>query len=109
MSKRVITELSVNKMVLDRHPVAGKKTVFNFVTPKDWRVGDTVVMNIRVNPYDWEFVNGKLVVSIAPEPPNEWKREFYTLYNDRTKDRVTVDFDSVEGFEKLEKDYRQKK
>jgi hypothetical protein len=109
MSHRVITALSTNKMVLDCHPIAGNKIVFNFVTPKDWRVGDIVHMSIRIDPHDWDFVNGQLVISIVPEPPNEWKREFYTLYNNRTKDRVTIDFESAEGFEKFEKDHRQKK
>ena len=41
------------------------------------------------------------MVTVPKEPPNEWKREFYTLENLRTKDAVTVDFDCVEGFDKL--------
>jgi hypothetical protein len=110
MSQRVITELSGNKMVLDRYPVTGKKSVWNFVTPTNWRVGDVVVMAIHMNPYDVDDVNlvdGKIVVSVPPEPPNGWRREFYRIRNTRTNDEISVDFDSVGGFDQLEKEYRQ--
>jgi hypothetical protein len=108
MSQRLIAELSSNKMVLDRHPIARKKTVWNFVTPKNWRVGDVIIMEIHLNPYEVDDVtpDGKLVITVPPEPPNGWKHEFYKLYNTRTKDQIYVDFDSSEAFERLEKDYR---
>lgn len=99
MSQRVISELSPNKMVLD---LSGQRTVLNFVTPKNWCKGDKVTMQINRSPYDLDFVNGQLVVVRPPEPPNEWKREFYCLYNHRTKDTITVDFEWVEGFDRLQ-------
>lgn len=99
MSQRVISELSPNKMVLD---LSGQRTVLNFVTPKNWRKGDKVTMQINRSPYDLDFVNGQLVVVRPPEPTNEWKREFYSLYNHRTKDTITVDFEWVEGFDRLQ-------
>ncbi len=98
MSDRLISELSRGRMVLD---LSGQKTVLNFVTPDNWRVNDTVTMQINRSPYDLDFLNGQLVVVRPAEPPNGWNREFYSLYNHRTKDRVTVDFECVEGFEKL--------
>jgi hypothetical protein len=111
MSERIIVQLSTNRMVLDRYPVASKTTVWNFVTPKNWQVGDVIIMRFHLNPYDVDdvTVDGKLVVTVAPEPPNGWKHEFYKLYNTRTKDEISVDYDSVEAFQQLEKDYRQKK
>ena len=100
MSRRSVSELSTNRMVLKEG--SGRETVFNFVTPTNWKVGDSVIMQINRSPHDLEFVNGQIVLIRPPEPPNEWKREFYSLYNARTKDRVTVDFECVEGFEKLQ-------
>lgn len=100
MSRRSVSELSTNRMVLKEG--SGRETVFNFVTPRNWKVGDSVIMQINRSPYDLDFVNGQIVVVRPPEPPNEWKREFYSLYNERTKDRATVDFEWVEGFEKLQ-------
>ena len=55
-----------------------------------------------VTTCDQRDVNGQLVVIRPPEPPNEWKREFYSLFNHRTKDKITVDFEWVEGFDRLE-------
>lgn len=99
MSQRVISELSPNRMVLDR---SGQRTALNFVTPTNWREGDAVTMQINRSPYDLDFLNGQLVVIRPAEPPNEWKREFYSLYNHRTKDTITVDFEWVEGFDRLQ-------
>ena len=81
---------------------SGRETVFNFVTPKNWHIGDTVIMQINRSLHDLDFVNGQIVLVRPPEPPNGWKRQSYSLYNERTKDRVTVDFEWVEGFEKLQ-------
>ena len=96
----VIIELSTNKMVLDRSTLH-RKTTFNFLTPANWRVGDGIAMQINRSPYYVRWVNRKFVIGLPPEPPHGWAKEFYTLYNARTKDRVTIDFDCVEGFDKL--------
>jgi hypothetical protein len=93
-----ISEISANRMVLDRVG-AKRKTVLNFVTLSNWQVGDEVAMQANISPYDVRVEDGKLIVNLPPEPANEWKRAFYNLLNKRTKDWVTVDFDSVEGFE----------
>lgn len=99
-SQRTICDLSSERMMLEEF--GGRKTVLNFVTPENWRVGDTVTMYINFNPADLDWGDdGKLVMRISPEPPSEWRRQFYCLHNDRTKDWVTVDFDWVEGFEEL--------
>jgi hypothetical protein len=95
-----ISEISTNKMVLDRVGVK-RKTVLSFVTPSNWEVLDEVAMQANISPYDVRVEDDKLIVNVSPEPPNEWKRAFYFLLNKRTKDWVTVDFDSVEGFEQL--------
>jgi hypothetical protein len=94
-----VVERSTNRMVLAK--ASGQKTVWNFVTPTNWQVGDGVIMQINRSPHDLNWVNGQLVVVRPPEPPNGWEREFYSLYNTRTRDRIKVDFDSVEGFETL--------
>ena len=101
-----ISEISKNRMVLDRLPLE-RKTVLNFVTPSNWQVNDTVAMQINRSPYEVRIEDGKMIAKLPPEPPNEWKREFYSLFNKRTKDWITVDFDSVEGFEKLEADAKR--
>lgn len=103
----VISELSTNKMVLDR-PAMQRKTVLNFLTPSNWQLGDAVAMQINRSPHNIRLENSKFVVELPPEPADGWEREFYTLYNARTKDRITIDFDSVEGFEKLAEEAKQK-
>jgi hypothetical protein len=75
---------------------SGRKTALNFVTPTHWQIGDTVLMQINRNPYDLQYENGVLVVLTPPEPPNGWMREFYSLFNERTRDTITFDFDSVD-------------
>lgn len=77
--------------------------MLDFVTPKNWVVGDDIIMQINRSPHDIEYIDGKLVLIRPPEPPNGWEREFYSLHNKRTKDWVTVDFDQVEGFENLKR------
>jgi hypothetical protein len=109
MSDQTIAEISTNRLVLARAVSGTRMPAFNFVTPQDWRVGDPVVMQIKCSPFDISYDDkGNVVVTIPKEPHNEWKREFYTLRNLRTEDFVTVDFDCVEGFDKLEADYRAK-
>lgn len=102
----VLSELSARRMVLDR-PAMQRTTVLNFVTPKNWQVGDTVAMQINRDPNCIRLQDGKFVVELPPEPANGWEREFYTLYNTRTGDRITVDFDWVEGFEELAEQARR--
>lgn len=96
-----ITELSFNRMVITK--AGGQSTVYNFATLKNWAVGDDVITQSSISPHDLDFVDGRLVIIRPPELHNEWKREFYTVRNLRTKDWVTVDFDQVEGSDKLKK------
>ncbi len=103
----ILSELSTNQMTLDR-PTMRRKAFLNFVTPTNWQVGDTVAMQINRPPYDVRLDNGRFVVELPPEPIHGWEREFYTLYNTRTKDRITVDFDTVKGFEELAAEARKK-
>jgi hypothetical protein len=72
-------------------------------TRMNWAVGDDVITQSSISTHDLDFVDGRLAIIRPSEPHNEWKREFYAVHNLRTKDWVTVDFDQVEGFDKLKK------
>jgi hypothetical protein len=109
MSDQTIVEISANRLVLARAVSDTRMPAFTFVTPKNWRVGDPIIMQINRSPHEISYDdNGNVVATIPKEPHNEWKREFYVLQNLRTKDSVTVDFDWVDGFDKLEAEYRSR-
>jgi hypothetical protein len=104
-----IVEISANRLVLAWATADKQMPPMNFITPTHWRVGDLIQMQINRSPRDISYDdNGNIVVTIPKEPHNGWEREFYTLRNTRTNDSVTVDFDSVEGFEALAEEHKKK-
>src|SRR5271156_1028079 len=109
MSEQIIVEISANRLALARAVSGTRMPAFTFVTPQNWRVDDPFNMQINRSSHEISYDDkGNIVLVIPKEPLNEWKREFYILRNLRTKDSVTVDFDSVEGFDTLEAEYRNK-
>jgi hypothetical protein len=103
----IITEKSIGKLAL-RFVQSDCKIVLNLAALDQWKVGDTVALEINKPPYRVAFdSDGEVQFSLPNDLPSHWEKSFYRLRNESANDFVNIDFDAVKGWEGIAKEARR--